>query len=378
MSVVASWIPGLDEIVRRGDRKRRTEAAQRIAELFFEQAAKLRPAHVALLDGLLIDLVPLAELSARIDLSERLSLHANAPRNLVGQLARENEILVAGPVLRRSPVIDEAILVEIAGQKSQEHLLAMSERQKLSTGLTDVLMRRGDRDVVRRTAGNAGAEFSMAGYSELIRRARGDGVLTLKVGQRDDLSQQALQELLSGSMDVVRRRLFEVVKPDRQAEIKIVMSALTGVPEPVKSTRDFLPAQRKVLALHREGGVNESALLDFAKAFRYEESIAVLSAMSGVAIATLDRLIEAGRHDPMLVIGKAIGLEWATVRALIMLRFGQHRVAAPADIEAARANFARLMPSTAERVVSFWKAGSRSDSSPSEYGRAMLAATARQ
>jgi hypothetical protein len=30
-------------------------------------------------------------------------------------------------------------------------------------------------------------------------------------------------------------------------------------------------------------------------------------------------------------------------------------VPAPADIEAVRVNYARLMPSTAERVVSFWR-----------------------
>jgi hypothetical protein len=43
------------------------------------------------------------------------------------------------------------------------------------------------------------------------------------------------------------------------------------------------------------------------------------------------------------------------VRALILLRLGPSRVAAPADIERARLNFARLMPSTAERVVRFWR-----------------------
>ncbi len=56
-----------------------------------------------------------------------------------------------------------------------------------------------------------------------------------------------------------------------------------------------------------------------------------------------------------ILSGKAAGLEWATVRALILLRLGQNRVASPADIESARVNFARLMPSTAERVVGFWK-----------------------
>jgi uncharacterized protein (DUF2336 family) len=356
MTVATSLIPGLDEIVKRGDPKRLAEAASRIAELFLQDSAKLQPSHVALFDELLIDLVPFTETIARAGLAERLSLIANAPRALVGQLARENEILVAAPILRRSPVIDEQALLEIARLKGQGHLLAMSERPKLSPDLTDVIVSRGDRDVVRRAAGNAGAEFSEDGYSELIKRAGKDGVLTLTVGKRADLSDTRLKELLAGSIDAVRRRLFDVVKPDRQAVIAQAMSELTGFAEHVDSKRDFMPAQRTILALHAAGELNEAALLGFAKSLRYEESIAALAAMSGVKIATLDRLISGDRHDPILIVGKTIGLEWATVRALVLLRLGPHRVPAPSDIEAARVNFARLMPSTAQRVVEFWKA----------------------
>jgi len=355
MTVATSLIPGLDEIVRHGDPKRLAEAARRIVELFLVGAANFRPDHVELFDGVLIDLVPHAELAARADLAERLSVLANAPRTLVGQLAREDEILIAGPLLRRSPVIDERALIEIARIKGQGHLLAMSERPTLSPDLTDVIVRRGDREAVRRAAGNAGALFSQAGYSVLIKRANLDGVLTLTVGQRDDLSDPQLKDLLTGSIDIIRRRLFEVVKPGRQAAIKQAMSEISGVPEVIESRRDFAPAQRAILALHGAGELNEAALLGFAKAYKYEEAIAALAAMSGVKIATLDRLIAGDRHDPILIVGKTIGLEWATVRALILLRLGRHRVPAPADIESARVNFARLMPSTAERVVNFWQ-----------------------
>src|SRR5271165_7279891 len=159
MTAAAALIPGLDEIVHHSDPARRAEAARRIAELFFEDAAKLRASHVALFDDILIDLVPYVETVARAELAERFSLLANAPRALLGQLARENEILVAGPVLRRSPVLDEDVLLEVARLKGRGHLLAMAERNTLSTGITDVMVRRGDREVVRRTAGNAGAAF---------------------------------------------------------------------------------------------------------------------------------------------------------------------------------------------------------------------------
>jgi hypothetical protein len=138
--------------------------------------------------------------------------------------------------------------------------------------------------------------------------------------------------------------------------IKRAMNDISGAVERVEGVRNFEPAQRTVLALHRDGALGEGALLNFAKANKYEESVAVLAAMTGVKITTLDRLIAGDRYDPILIAGKAVGLEWATVRALILLRLGPNRVAPPADIESARVNFTRLMPSTAERVVGFWKA----------------------
>jgi uncharacterized protein (DUF2336 family) len=355
MTAATSLIPGLDEIVKNGDPKRRAEAARGISELFFKGAAHFRPDHVDLFDGFLINLVPYTEPAARAGLAERLSVLANAPRGLAGQLAREEEITIAGPLLRRSPVLDEKSLIEIARARGQPHLLAMSERPMLSPGLTDVIVRRGDRETVRRAAGNAGARFSQAGYSTLIKRAGQDGVLTLTVGQRADLGDQQLRDLLAGSIDIVRRRLFEVVKPERQAAIKQAMSEISGTPERIESRRDFAPAQRAILALHGAGELNEAALLGFAKTHKYEESVAALSALSAVKIATLDRLIAGDRDDPILVLGKALGLEWATVRALVLLRLGPSRVPSPTDIENTRLNFGRLMPATAERVVSFWQ-----------------------
>lgn len=355
MAFATSLIPGLDEIVRGDDPDRRADAARRIAELFLQGAAGLRPEHVEVFDGILTGLVPRTELTVRADIAERLASVANAPRNLVGQLAREDEIAIAGPLLRSSPVIDEHLLVEIAREKGQQHLLAVAERPTLSTGVTDIIVRRGDREVVRRTAGNAGAAFSSSGYSALIKRAGHDGMLTLTIGQREDISDDNLKELLAGSIDAVRRRLLDMAGPARQAAIRQAMGNISGMIAPLEGARNFESAELAILALRAYGRLNESALLDFAKAYKYEESIAALSVMSGVKIATLDRLISGDRYDPILIVSKVIGLEWATVRALILLRVGPNRAPSPADIEAARVNFARLMPSTAERVVTFWK-----------------------
>src|SRR5260370_8743134 len=213
MTIARSLIPELDEIVRHGDPRRRAEAARRITELFLQGAATFRSDHVDLFDGVLIDLVPHTELAARADLAERLSLLANAPRALVGHLAREDEIAIAGPLLRRSPVIDEQALIEIARMKGQGHLLAMSERPTLSCDLTDVIIRRGDRAAVRRAAGNAGALFSQSGYSALIERAGRDAVLTLAIPRRDHLSSQQLRDRPAGPIDTTRHRPSDPFNP---------------------------------------------------------------------------------------------------------------------------------------------------------------------
>jgi uncharacterized protein (DUF2336 family) len=209
--------------------------------------------------------------------------------------------------------------------------------------------------VIRRAAANAGAAFSTIGYSALVKRAAKDGVLTITVGQRNDLPDRLLKELLTSSVDVVRRRLFDMASPDRQAAVAKAMGEISGKPDQPAKQRDFAPAQRTILSLYRAGDLGETALLDFAKAYRYTESVAALSAMSGVPIPAVDRLMSGDRHDPILIIAKAIGLEWATVRALVLLRLGPARIPASADIDSVRANFMRLSPSTAERVVSFWR-----------------------
>jgi hypothetical protein len=74
MTVATTLIPGLDEIIKHGDPNRRAEAARRIAELYFEAAAALRPDHVDLFDGALINLVPDTEIASRAELAERLSM----------------------------------------------------------------------------------------------------------------------------------------------------------------------------------------------------------------------------------------------------------------------------------------------------------------
>jgi uncharacterized protein (DUF2336 family) len=355
MAEAKSLIPGLEDIVRNGDPKRRGEAVRKISDLFLQGASRFKPSHVDLFDGILTSLVPQTEVEARSALAERLSALVNAPPQLVALLVRDDEILISGPLLRHSPIVDEPTLVDIAKLKGQPHLLAISDRSTLGPRLTDVIVRRGDRDVIRRVAGNSGAAFSQLGYTGLIRRASDDGVLAVTVGQRDDLSPEQLKHLLAQSVEVVRRRLFDVAAPELRNAINRAMQDISGAPKHLSVTRDFATAQRVVRKLHQSDELNEGALLRFARAHQYEETAAALAELSGVRIGTIDQLLKGDRDDPMLILGKSIGISWATVRALMTLRLGPGRSPSAPDVEEARQNFERLVPATAQRVLTFWQ-----------------------
>ena len=122
--------------------------------------------------------------SARVVFGETIAGLANSPPRVTRTLALDDSIDVAGPVLRRSECLDDETLIEGAKTKGQEHLLAISQRARLSEGVTDVLVERGNQKVIISAAANAGARFSEFGYSTLVTRSENDTELALLVWSR--------------------------------------------------------------------------------------------------------------------------------------------------------------------------------------------------
>jgi len=67
----------------------------------------------------------------------------------------------------------------------------------------------------------------------------------------------------------------------------------------------------------------------------------------------VDRLINGERSDPVLILARAAGFGWPTVKAIISARPGPK--ATSQMLDAAHENFDRLTVPTAQRVVRFWQ-----------------------
>jgi uncharacterized protein (DUF2336 family) len=354
MGAAISLIPELEDVVQHGSRRKRVETLQRITALFLAGAARYSDQHVDLFDDVFGLLIKEIENKARAELSNRLAPVANAPLKVIRTLASDDDIAVAGPVLKLAPRLKEADLVDLARTKSQAHLQAISSRQALGEAVTDVLVRRGDRDVARSVAENRGARLSETGFFRLVKRAETDGILAEKVGLRPDIPPQMFRELLTKATAVVHKRLLASAPPELKADIRRVLERISNEVGARVGPRDYRAAQRVVLGLHRAGNMNETALAGFATGGKYEETVVALAALSKVPISIADRLMASERPDPVLILCKAAGMGWPTVKSVIMVR-PDGKAASSQGIDFAFANYGRLSASTAQRVVRFWQ-----------------------
>lgn len=353
-SATLSLIPELEDVIQHGTREKRAVTLRRITTLFLDNAGGYSEDHVGLFDDVFGLLIEEIETQARAELSIHLAPVENAPVKVLRTLARDDDIAVAGPVLKLAPRLSEADLVDLARTKSQAHLQAISSRKALGEAVTDVLVRRGDRNVVRSVAGNRGARISKLGFSNLVKRAEDDGILAEKVGLRPDIPPAMFRELLSKATAVVRNRLLSSAAPDVRAEICRVLTKVSEEVGARVGPRDYRDAQRVVLKLERAGRLNETAVAAFCAENKYEETVVALATLAKVPVAVVDRLMSGDRPDPVLILCKACAFGWPTVKAIITQRPDAIPMAATA-LDTAFANFGRLSASTAQRVVRFWQ-----------------------
>jgi uncharacterized protein (DUF2336 family) len=276
----------------------------------------------------------------------------SAPFEVIQHLAFDDEIAVAGDVLTNSSRLGTETLVQIASTKSQDHLFAISGRANLPEAVTDVIVDRGERKVIRRLANNASARFSEAGYSGMVAHAEKDDQLTEILGLRVDLPIQFLRELLRRATDAVRDRLMAIAPESLQEEIRKVLREI-GKQAPAPS-RDFSVAEQLVKLMKSLNELDEAAIVKFVGGGKFDEVSAALALLNNVPTELMARVVEGTRADLLLIPCKAAGFDWMVVDSIL-----RHRpVKPPIDDKTlwqAHRDYGRLSPETAQRTVRFWQ-----------------------
>jgi uncharacterized protein (DUF2336 family) len=348
-------IEQLEQAFAQSDLRQRAETLRRLTDLFVTSAETFTDEQIDLFDEVMIRLVEEIDITARAVFGRRMAEVGRAPVRVMRDLALDDAIEVAGPVLRGSERLEDATLVETARTKSQQHLMAISRRKTLTEPVTDVLVSRGNRAVAVSAAGNAGAKFSDFGYTTLVERAQDDRDLALAVWVRPEIPRQHLLALFAQASETVRRNLESADRAKGGLLQEVIAQASNRLQTELREgSAIYSVARARVIKLHRVGELDEAHLAAFAAAGRFDETTIALSLMAGLSIGMIERAIANQRTEQILVLAKAIGLGWETAKAILLLQAGAKGTTAP-EIDQCCETFARLRLDTAQKALQFYR-----------------------
>jgi uncharacterized protein (DUF2336 family) len=349
-------IAELEGAVRGGSPERRLQMLRQVTDLFLSDADRLNENQVGVFDDVLVLLMERMEARALAQLSTTLCSSQSAPREVVRQLAYHEEAAVAVPVLTKSTRLSEGDLIEIANLRGQQHLLAISNRSALSTGVTDVLLKRGDSNVSHALARNAGARFSESGYATLVDSSEKDSTLAETLGLRLDIPLKVLRELLAKAGAAVRVRLLKAAPPEMRAKIEdAIKSIIEQVAAPPSAPVDYSESEAMVIAMNRAGKLGDQTINRFAMQGEYIHIVAAISLLTSVKTDAIEPLIGNPRPDGLIVACKAARLNWSTTNMILRNR-PNCRPASKQEIAEGKEVFDALSLSSAQRTIRFWSA----------------------
>lgn len=330
---------------------RRVETLRRVTDLFVGNAVEYSDDHIRVFDDVFQCLIAQIETSARALLAERLAPIADAPPEIIRTLALDEVIEVSGPVLSKSERLDEDTLIEIARTRGQAHLKAISVRRVLSEALSDVLVTRGNEDVVQSTVSNPGARLSEGSLTDLVIRAERDDDLASCIGLRPDLPRHHYLRLVAKASLSVRRKLA-AAHPELADDVSNAVQEAAQRVRATTMTKQTEMARALVKSLHDDGRLNEFQVTTFAEQGKFDETNAGLAALAGVAVETAETMMIENRTEGVMILAKVAGMQWSSVRAIIAMR-EKLSGGSQTDILTLRDTYEALRASTAQQVLRF-------------------------
>jgi uncharacterized protein (DUF2336 family) len=362
-----SFLRDLDEAVQRGTDESRTRALWHTTDLMI--AGRYSEDEIWTFGEVIGRLADEIEVAARAQLAKRLAKFDKAPVNIIHKLAFDDSIEVAGPILRESKQLEAYALVANVCTKDQSHMLAITQRETIEESVTDVLVTRGDQEVVKSVAKNDGARFSDFGFLHMIKRAEGDSILAEQLGLRKDIPRHVFQQLIAKASDDVRKRL----ERERPSMINQIQTSVSDVAGELQSklgpvSRSYFVAKRVVTTQHRQGNLNENSISVYARSHKLDEVTIGMSLLCALPGDVIERAVLDKNREMLLILAKALDFSWETTMSLLFLGAKDHRITAK-DLKDTETEYGRLNVATSRSVLKFYQSRKNAGGTDSELKR---------
>jgi uncharacterized protein (DUF2336 family) len=372
MTKVNPFLNDLDAVVSRGTPESRARALWHTTELMM--AGHYSEDEIWTFGAVIGRLADEIEITGRAQLAKRLARFNDAPVNVLHKLAFDDSINVAAPILLESERLEPYAMVANVCLKSQMHLLAISKREALVEMVTDVLVTRGNPEVVAAVASNTGARFSENGFCHMIAQAESNSVLAERLGLRRDIPRHVFDQLVAKASDEVKKRL----QRERPDMVKPIQSAVANVANELQSklgptSKSHAAAKQAVTARHRQGQLNESSVSGYARTRKVDEVTISLSLLCALPEDLVERALQDANRETLLTIAKALRFSWDTTMSLLFLGARDHRIPST-ELKDLKDEFGRLNIEKSRRALKSYQSRNPGDDGTGEKRQPALAA----
>jgi uncharacterized protein (DUF2336 family) len=199
--------------------------------------------------------------------------------------------------------------------------------------VTDVLVTRGNREVVRSVATNAGARLSNLAILQMIKRSESDAILIEEMGCRKGIPRHLFQQLIAKASENTKKRLGSE-RPEAADQIDTL---LTDVTRSLHSkfgpaSKSYFNAKRVVAGQHAIGNLNEKLIFEYAQFHKFELTTVGLALLCSLPVDVVERALNNKNRELALILCKALGFSWQTAMSLLFLGASDHRIHAQ-DLE---------------------------------------------
>ncbi len=195
-------------LARDNDEAVRTAVAEKLADLAATNSPQESTRLREMANEALMLLAKDQAVRIRQILSETLQEVADAPPELIRRLAWDVESIVATPVLKYSPVLDDKDLIEIIVAKpSSGAISAVSERDGVSGDVSDAIVDSNDVEAVALLLGNESAQIREETLDRVIEDAEKIDVWHIPLAMRPKLPSKAAVKIARVVADDVLKRM---------------------------------------------------------------------------------------------------------------------------------------------------------------------------
>jgi uncharacterized protein (DUF2336 family) len=296
-------------LARDGDDEVRCVVAEKVARLApslsREQRARVGDIVVEVMRTLANDQLP----RVRRILAVELKTATGISPDIVERLARDEDILVAGPVLENSPLLSDEFLLEIIESRPVQGTLdAIARRAGLSNVLADAVVETDKEAAVTALLGNKSAQIREETLDELVDRGERVADWHKPLVARPSLSARAIRRLTEYVTDsllaILARR--DDLAPEMAREL--AAKVRKGL------DREFEPEGASAPGADRShgdagmAGIDEAAIWRALSKGRREFVVAAIAAKSGIPQGVVDKIVSLSSAKGIVAVTWKAGL----------------------------------------------------------------------